>query len=636
MTAWQSPNNIWVIVDEELEFSNVQTITSEYPNSGYAGAGIFNYSITDTLTDLEIRASNNVSQFSDTRPIFRYDMVVNGEVFDPISSFQMSRTDELVIELVPVPGEDSGIYTIVDNVQTGNFEILVETKDVFQVEFVSDGFAFHALEINVLDPIEAFLDEFIILENGVGSAQIFAKGSSPTIWFAPVPGLNINLENGVFNIEDPNYDSGDQTNTDIIITVNNQVSEVVLLSHLIYADSGIDSDLDACQKLTPTIWGISLQTHELTRSSELLLDPKIHYADVCLENSENFVEYEWNIVMGSCIGNDYSDQIDLTSVVSDQKTFLVPPLFLELGEHCIKFSAFYENSDRRAEYTKTIRVQPSELQALILGGSKRSIDAQKTVYITAQFSFDPDDPDNRNDLEFLWTCGRLDENFQPIVELEPAGCPESDQMTAATITTPDLLANEEYMFSVTVSKPGKISANDSQIIQTHSSKLMSVGVICKSCLEQTNFKISSSKRLTFEAYINNTDLSSRVDDVHFNWIVSEVDDIMNHLDLEDISVSSTGNGNKNLVINEWILKEGVNYVVEVAIEENDMIIGDSQVQIDASSPPNPKFGDCFLDLLTDNSTAAFETSVGFTCYSWQGDVPFTYSLFEMEVMNQKL
>ena len=102
---------------------------------------------------------------------------------------------------------------------------------------------------------------------------------------------------------------------------------------------------------------------------------------------------------------------------------------------------------------------------------------------------------------------------------------------------------------------------------------------------------------------------------------------MARLDLNDILVSSTGNGNKNLVINEWVLEEGVNYTVEVAVEENNVIIGDSQVQIDASSPPNPKFGDCFLDLLADNSTTAFETSVGFTCYSWQGDVPFTYSWF---------
>ena len=112
--------------------------------------------------------------------------------------------------------------------------------------------------------------------------------------------------------------------------------------------------------------------------------------------------HEWSVYETTCA--DYlGDEIALpSSVVTNTPLLSIPTNTLQYGKHCVKFRTQYSRTVIRSEVRIQLNIRPSDLQAIIEGGSERSMAINEKNVLDGTQSYDPDD--NVVELFYSWTC----------------------------------------------------------------------------------------------------------------------------------------------------------------------------------------------------------------------------------------
>lgn len=116
--------------------------------------------------------------------------------------------------------------------------------------------------------------------------------------------------------------------------------------------------------------------------------------------------YLWEVFSSSsCEQLAEADQVPLQHTDLLTPSLMLPKLSLDIGTHCLRFTASLQHTPLARTLSLLITVIPSKLVPFIRGGSWRSWSAQLDLVLDGSGSYDPDvGRDADPSLEYHWGC----------------------------------------------------------------------------------------------------------------------------------------------------------------------------------------------------------------------------------------
>uniref|UniRef100_A0A8C8VMG7 Polycystin 1, transient receptor potential channel interacting n=1 Tax=Pelusios castaneus TaxID=367368 RepID=A0A8C8VMG7_9SAUR len=306
--------------------------------------------------------------------------------------------------------------------------------------------------------------------------------------------------------------------------------------------------------------------------------------------------YLWEVFSSpSCEHLTEADQVPLEHVDLLAPSLTLPKLSLDIGTHCLRFTASLQDTPLARTLSLFVTVVPSKLVAIIRGGSWRSWSAQLDLVLDGSGSYDPDvgmaaDPS----LEYHWGCEvrkGTQEALAPRLGSLPV-CQRSPPLlhrgsVSSGLNFPVWFDSEPALRLQVWVEPGRI---------------LPMTVECRSCSALSSYEISRSVHVTLAGQCQRCDRQT--------WIARSSDG--QPLTLDHVT-TSTGDSNRDLVIRQGVLRDGVNYTFTVsASQPGGQLQGGSSITLTPNNPP--RGGVC--SLTPEHSLYLLETLVSYQCTGW--------------------
>ncbi|GCC34843.1 hypothetical protein chiPu_0013320 [Chiloscyllium punctatum] len=282
--------------------------------------------------------------------------------------------------------------------------------------------------------------------------------------------------------------------------------------------------------------------------------------------------YHWELFEGTrCHG---SAGVHLSTVDTGKPILALPKLALPLGAHCLQFTVDLVSTPLSQKVAAVIQVVQSKLLAIINGGSERTWANHQDLVLDGSKSYDPDvEKEEEAFLSYRWACEAEDQFTSPCIQ------PGISVGPVVTIPRNTLLPGATYLFTLTVTKPGKEAAHTTQLVLVQAANIPCVVLECISCQVLWSYRVSRSTHVTLAGRCQNCSNKST-----YKWTVQSSD--ASPLTLDN-KTTSTGDSNPNLVVRQDVLQDGVNYTFTLSITDSEkQSTGFSSITLTPNYPPS--------------------------------------------------
>ncbi|XP_062977569.1 polycystin-1-like [Elgaria multicarinata webbii] len=292
--------------------------------------------------------------------------------------------------------------------------------------------------------------------------------------------------------------------------------------------------------------------------------------------------YWWEIFRtSSCEHLSKTNLVSLPHVDMLTPRLVLPKLSLDVGSHCLRFTVSLEYTPLAQMVSSNFTVLSSKLIPIIQGGSWRRWTAKQDLVLDGSKSYDPDMAvDADSSLAYQWDC-----------ELERVWLYFYQPVTL-------------YWFGVDFNMESDVL----QQISIESTQILPVTLECRSCSALSSYEVSSSIHVTLSGQCKNCDNGTR-----YKWRAQNSDGLP--LTLDNVT-TSTGDSNRDLVIRQGVLQDGMKYIFTVLVTQpRGQLQGESSITLTPNHPP--KGGVCTLT--PENNIYILETPVRFQCMGWMDE-----------------
>ncbi|CAD5111203.1 DgyrCDS535, partial [Dimorphilus gyrociliatus] len=257
--------------------------------------------------------------------------------------------------------------------------------------------------------------------------------------------------------------------------------------------------------LLPEVKVLGLTNSKVARSKELIIETRV---SINCSISE-VAKFSWSVCNATsgtavdigCISNNLLKEKDL----------ILPPGCLNYGNYTFDLHVSLNDTIIVSRARTFRQIVPSKLISNIKGGTRRDFNRNETIIIDSSDSYDPDELNGS--LTFKWSCYSLNDLA--------AGCFIDSKVDINSFGNEVLNLNgslfhsntSEFVLNVTISKYGRRSTWNSQVIRFVSSGNIDVYIKCQSCLSP---QINANDRLVLVANHEN------IDNVVYEWNLFEV------------------------------------------------------------------------------------------------------------------
>uniref|UniRef100_A0A8C0IRQ0 Polycystin-1 n=1 Tax=Chelonoidis abingdonii TaxID=106734 RepID=A0A8C0IRQ0_CHEAB len=289
--------------------------------------------------------------------------------------------------------------------------------------------------------------------------------------------------------------------------------------------------------------------------------------------------YLWEVFSSpSCEQLAEADQVPLQHADLLTPSLTLPKLSLDIGTHCLRFTASLQHTPLTQTLSLLITVIPSKLVPVIRGGSWRSWSAQLDLVLDGSGSYDPDvGTAADSSLEYYWDCEVTKGTQKECLSHSPqlacgrgwgSECPGEDGVGSD-------------------SRGGQMPSLED----------------CRSCSALSSYEISRSVHVTLAGQCQSCDNRTMV-----RLAFSDGQNLtLNHV------TTSTGDSNRDLVIRQGVLRDGVNYSFTLsASQPGGELQGGSSITLTPNNPP--RGGVCTLT--PEHHLYLLETLVSYQCTGW--------------------
>ncbi|KAM7146056.1 polycystin-1-like isoform 2-T3 [Macrochelys suwanniensis] len=309
--------------------------------------------------------------------------------------------------------------------------------------------------------------------------------------------------------------------------------------------------------------------------------------------------YLWEVFSSpSCEPLAEADQVPLQHTDLLTPSLTLPKLSLDISTHCLRFTASLQHTPLARTRSLLITVTPSKLVPVIQGGSWRSWSAQLDLVLDGSGSYDPDvGTDTDPSLKYHWGCENVSSPW----------CAPPRLQGGARVTVPRtvLCRGTGYRFILTVKKPGKEPVSVAQTVWIAPGQILPVTIECRSCSALSSYEISRSVHVTLAGQCQGCDNRTV-----YKWMAQSSDG--QPLTLDHVT-TSTGDSNRDLVIRQGVLRDGVNYSFMLsASQPGGELQGGSSITLTPNNPP--RGGVCTLT--PEHNLYLLETLVSYQCTGW--------------------
>ncbi|XP_061469355.1 polycystin-1-like [Rhineura floridana] len=316
--------------------------------------------------------------------------------------------------------------------------------------------------------------------------------------------------------------------------------------------------------------------------------------------------YQWEIFhSSSCDCLSKTNAVSLSSVDMLTPRLVLPKRSLDVGPHCLLFTVSLENTPLAQSIYSNFTVLSSKLVPVIQGGSWRRWTAKLDLVLDGSKSYDPDvETDGGSSLMYHWDCELEALNVSTTL----CGFPTMVGMDRVIVPHSMLNPGSTYCFNLTVRKPGKNPAWVTQMVSIASSQILPVTLECRSCSALSSYEVSSSIHVTLSGQCNSCDSGTL-----YKWKAQSSDGQL--LTLDNVT-TSTGDSNRDLVIRQGVLQDGVKYTFTVLVTQpRGQLQGESSITLTPNHPP--RGGVCILR--PQNDIYILEMPVRFQCMGWMDE-----------------
>uniref|UniRef100_A0A8C0GYM7 Polycystin 1, transient receptor potential channel interacting n=1 Tax=Chelonoidis abingdonii TaxID=106734 RepID=A0A8C0GYM7_CHEAB len=288
--------------------------------------------------------------------------------------------------------------------------------------------------------------------------------------------------------------------------------------------------------------------------------------------------YLWEVFSSpSCEQLAEADQVPLQHADLLTPSLTLPKLSLDIGTHCLRFTASLQHTPLTQTLSLLITVIPSKLVPVIRGGSWRSWSAQLDLVLDGSGSYDPDvGTAADSSLEYYWDCEVTKGTQKECLSHSPqlacgrgwgSECPGEDGVGSD-------------------SRGGQMPSLED----------------CRSCSALSSYEISRSVHVTLAGQCQSCDNRTM-----YKWTAQSSDG--QNLTLNHVT-TSTGDSNRDLVIRQGVLRDGVNYSFTLsASQPGGELQGGSSITLTPNNPP--RGGVCTLT--PEHHLYLLETLVSYQC-----------------------
>ncbi|XP_030064193.1 polycystin-1-like [Microcaecilia unicolor] len=315
-------------------------------------------------------------------------------------------------------------------------------------------------------------------------------------------------------------------------------------------------------------------------------------------------QYLWKVFRGtSCQHINHTNQVPLGSVDVVTPLLVLPRLSLDVGAYCLCFTASFHDTPLLHTASLYITVVQSKLVPMIRGGSQRNWSAEQDLVLDGSRSYDPDvgTTDGNVTLEYHWDW-IIQSALSPSCS---SYLPPLKSIANITIPRSMLCSGATYEFTLTVRHARKEPVSVTQTVWIRSGQILPVTLECRSCCALSSYQVSRSIHVTVSGQCETCDNSTQ-----YKWTVQSSDGQLLPL---DNATTSTGALNRDLVIRQGILRDGINYTFTVtAFQPSGELWGGSSITLTPNKPPNG--GVCTLQ--PEGNIYLLETFVSYQCTGW--------------------
>uniref|UniRef100_A0A8C3SV84 Polycystin 1, transient receptor potential channel interacting n=1 Tax=Chelydra serpentina TaxID=8475 RepID=A0A8C3SV84_CHESE len=300
--------------------------------------------------------------------------------------------------------------------------------------------------------------------------------------------------------------------------------------------------------------------------------------------------YLWEVFSSpSCEPLAEADQVPLQHADLLTPSLTLPKLSLDVGTHCLRFTASLQHTPLARTRSLLVTVTPSKLVPVVRGGSWRSWSAQLDLVLDGSGSYDPDvGTDADPSLEYHWGC-EVTKGTQPVACGRGWGseCPGQRGLGQSL---------GQGWFPVWVESDPAVRLQ----VWIEPGQILPVTIECRSCSALSSYEISRSVHVTLAGQCQGCDNRTV-------WMAQSSDG--QPLTLDHVT-TSTGDSNRDLVIRQGVLRDGVNYSFTLsASQPGGELQGGSSITLTPNNPP--RGGVCTLT--PEHNLYLLETLVSYQC-----------------------
>ncbi|XP_077978738.1 polycystin-1-like protein 1 [Glandiceps talaboti] len=188
---------------------------------------------------------------------------------------------------------------------------------------------------------------------------------------------------------------------------------------------------------------------------------------------------------------------DDSSTTLNQRTLFIPSKTLDYGTYTLNLEVKMNGTIVYSRGETTIDIVPSDLIAIIEGGTSRLIGSNESVTLNAEMSYDPDFIENEG-LSYNWTCNLLDSPSSSCFDdVAMADIVSPLDTNSSVLTFQSSLLKQDplisFVFWLKVSKEGREDVYTSQVLE------IAAGHPLESLIyfAQPGMAINSNNKLTF-------------------------------------------------------------------------------------------------------------------------------------------
>ncbi|KAH9495437.1 hypothetical protein Btru_015106, partial [Bulinus truncatus] len=387
-------------------------------------------------------------------------------------------------------------------------------------------------------------------------------------------------------------------NYSLLVNVSNDIS---------YTVATLNFTVKECLCQLPEVRAIGSLSRTYQRSTVIELEVNVDTKDCAIYVSQ----HKWTLFKSlDCSNLTAADEISLENTSSTSLKLIIQSRTLNSGTYCVRFTTGYGYTSVADNAFFKLNITATALKAVIKGGTKRSVAYGSEVCMDGSLSFNPDDPDAKNQLFYTWECRELSSS---------GGCFPSETIKRFCYQSfkPGL-----FQIILRVESADSESGTAVQLVNVlnDTSNIPLAGIVCNSCAKTGSLRVSASQQISLTATCENCPCQP-----YLAWSIFEDQVKIN----PDSSQNPTGLTGPSLLLSKWgVLKDHHNYtvVLDMSCEKEFSQYGSASLELLANSPPSG--GSCSI---LPAKIIPLQNQVTVSCFDWMDvddpDSPLIYSIF---------